>query len=56
MSLPSSEPLRFGDTIALCVVDAGGYLCCDAGLTSLCFVDHVNSFTSNDVVRCHSAG
>jgi len=26
MPLPSSEPLRFGDTIALAAVDAGGFI------------------------------
>jgi hypothetical protein len=52
-TLPTSEPLRFGDTIALAAVDAGGYLCCDAGLTSRCFVDHVSHFDSKTVVRSH---
>jgi len=51
MSLPSTEPLRFGDTISLAAVDAGGFLCCDAGLTSLCFVDHSNKFDSVSMVR-----
>ena len=50
MSLPFSEPLRFGDTIALAAVDAEGYLCCNQGL-SRCFVDHVSHFDSNAVVR-----